>query len=346
MATGYEDHPHYVPIIKWQLWEQRALKELLAPVTARTLPCIEARLPDQHAKMLTRFTSTWSHPALVDYSDPLGKLTAARIHELKEFLKTVGGSALLASPVLNPSTAAVDFPQIAPLLGERKVTLRLRLIEDNQKAPTTATVAYCLAIVQAALAVPGLAAKTDRLIVDLGRTPDFDVNQKQALAAMLTALKALGFDHIHLASGAFPASLGHINGAGVVKRSDWDLWAAVEAFSPGTRIGFSDYGPLNPKWSEETLRLSGSRVIIRYALDDKWRIVRGASAAKSESIAISTAFVNNFPGEFQGKTFSFGDDLIADRVDPTVPANKKTSGHYHIAEFWTHHISYVLKKQY
>ncbi len=339
MATKYKDHPQYVPIIKWQTWEQRALKELIPPVTSRTLPCIEARLPAQHASMLTSFANVWNQEALVDYSDPQGKLTATRINELIQFLTLVTGSGQLASPVLNPATAAADFPLIDPHLGQRKVTLRLRLssIED---------VVYGMAIVQAAMAVPGLTAKTDRLIVDLGQTPTYNATDKATLAGMLTTLKGLGFAHIHLASGAFPVSLAHINGTGAVERKDWELWTSVEALAPATLIGFSDYGPLNPNWSEATLKRRGSRVIIRYALDDKWRIVRGQYSTKAESIAISKLFLNNYPTEFQGKPFSFGDGLIADRVDPTVPIKDKTGGHLHITEFWTHHISYVLKKQY
>lgn len=339
MAPKYEGHPQYVPIIKWQMWEQRALKELLGPVVARTLPCIEARLPAQHATMLTSFANVWKQAALIDYSDPLGKLTATRINELIQFLTLVGGSGLLASPVINPATAAADFPLISPHLGDRKVALRLRLSNIEH-------VPYGIAIVQAALAVPGLAAKANRIIVDLGPTPAYDAAEKNDLAAMLLTLKGLGFEHIHLASGAFPRSLAHINGAGVVTRKDWELWASVEALVPTVLVGFSDYGPLNPDWSEETLKRRGSRVTIRYALDDKWRIVRGQYATKAESIAISSIFLTTYPTEFQGKPFSFGDKLIADRVDPAVPAKDKFGGHYHITEFWTHHISYVLQKQY
>ncbi|MDI9248298.1 hypothetical protein QMZ25_06835 [Stenotrophomonas sp. RS-48] len=339
MATKYEGHPQYVPIIKWQMWEQRALKELLAPVAARTLPCIEARLPAQHATMLSSFANVWKHAALIDYSDPEGKLTATRLNELIQFLKLVGGSGLLSIPVLNPTTAAADFPLISPHLGNRNVALRLRLSNIEH-------VPYGIAIVQAALAVPGLAAKANRLIVDLGPTPAYGATEKSALAGMLLALKGLGFAHIHLASGAFPMSLAHINGAGEVKRKDWDLWASVEALAPAALVGFSDYGPLSPNWSEETLTRRGSRVTIRYALDDKWRIVRGQYATKAESNAISSIFLTSYPAEFQGKPFSFGDRLIADRVDPTVAAKDKTGGHYHITEFWTHHISYVLQKQY
>lgn len=339
MAARFDTHPQYVPIIKWQKFEQRALSELVAPVVGRTLPCIEVRLPGQHASMLESYADVWKQPALIDYSNPDGDLNASRIKELNEFLKVVGGSGKLVTPVLNPATAAKDFPAIGPSLGNRKIALRLRLPEPGD-APGA------ILIVKAALEVPGLRQRVERLIVDSGQTPAISAANRPVLAASLQALKGQGFKHVHLASGSFPASLAHINGAGEVKRKDWELWTQINALAPDTLIGFADYGPLNPNWSEETLKRRGNRVIIRYALNDKWRIIRGQNATKAESIAISKVMTTVYANEFLGAPFSFGDRLIADRVDPAVPLKNKAGGHLHISEFWTHHISYVLKKQY
>lgn len=339
MANPYEHHPHYVPIIKWQLWEQRALSNVPPADALRTLPCIEVRMPKQHKSMLENFAAVWKYPALVDYADPEGQLTAARIKELQQFLKKKTGSFDLASPVLNPATAAVYFPLISGLLNDRKVTLRLRLASIAGAAPA-------LPIVQAALLVPGLKACTDRLIVDLCTTPNHSHADALALAGVLSALKGLGFAHVHLASGSFPESLMHINGAGEVERKDWKLFEAVSAVIPGTKLGFADYGPLNPNWTEKNLERRGGRAIIRYALDDKWRIIRGLNFTIAESIAISTLMVGGYAHEFKGPAFSFGDKLISDRADPAVPLKDKKAGHYQISEFWTHHIAHVVKLQY
>lgn len=339
MATAFPMYPQYVPIIKWQKYEQRALAELTAAVIPRTLPCIEVRMPKQHASMLDCFATVWKYSALVDYANPDGKLTKTRLKELNQFLTLVGGSGQLATPVLNPATAANDFPIISPHLGDRKIALRLRVAELADLTNGVTSVQKCLA-------APGLAAKVEHLIVDLGRTPVTSPGERAALATCLQTLKSLGFAHIHLSSGCFPSSLANVTGAGAVERKDWELWTQVQALAPSSLIGFSDYGPLNPDWTEETLQRRGSRVVIRYALDNKWRIVRGQNATKDESIAISKILLTVYATEFEGAAFSFGDKLIADRVDPAVPANKKTGGHLHISEYWTHHISYVLKKQY
>ncbi|MET4598132.1 hypothetical protein [Stenotrophomonas sp. 2694] len=331
-------YPQYVPIIKWQQYEQRALMELAAAVGPRALPCVEVRDSKQHASMLDCYAKVWKYPALIDYANPEGVLTKTRQKELNQFLKLVDGSGRQATPVLNPATAAQDFPAIAANLGGRKVALRLRVDLPG--------IGLGIALVRNALIVPGLAERAERLIVDLGKTPRTDPSDLAALAAALQTLKGLGFAHLHLSSGSFPGSLANIVGTGEIERKDWKLWHSVQALAPLALVGFSDYGPLNPDWTEEILQRRGSRVTIRYALDDKWRIVRGTNATKQESVAISLILVNMYPHEYQGPTFSFGDKLIADRVDPAVPLKKKKGGLLHITEYWTHHISYVLQKQY
>ncbi|MFC4761751.1 beta family protein [Dyella koreensis] len=340
MPSSYEQYPPYIPIIKCQKWERLALKETAPAVADRILPCIEVRMSDQHRAMIQEYGTTWTRPALVDYADPHGHLSPSRITELNDFLNVVGGSAQLASPVLSPASARTTFPAIKAALGNRKVALRLRLADfdsiDDQ-----------LALVQHCLTTPGLKTATNRLIVDLGVTPGNLAGASIAVFAnALKKLKALDFPHIHLASGAFPDSLAHINGATLIDRKDWTLWEKIAAASPATHIGFSDYGPLTPKWTEEITQRRGGRVVIRYALKNKWRVIRGQNNTKAESIAISTLMANAYAAEFKGRGYSFGDDLIADRADPAVPLRKKKCGLYHFTEFWTHHMAFVVKDQY
>ncbi|WP_363799858.1 hypothetical protein ABU614_07035 [Lysobacter firmicutimachus] len=340
MPSQYANYPHYVPIVKWQKWERLALKKIDATDALRVLPCIEVRDSAQHQRALSDYDHTWSLPALVDYSNPLGQLPPGRATELAEFLKTVKGSATYASPVLNPAVAPLVFPSIKSVLGSRKVTLRVRLSNLDQSAGH-------LNSLKIALAAPGVAAATNRLIVDLGATPvGIGKVQATALAVELQQMKALGFEHLHLASGAFPDSLMHINGAGHVDRRDWAFWVQVAAASPSLLAGYSDYGPLTPNWSEGVLQRRGNRSVIRYALDDKWRIIRAATNTTSDSIAISTLMVTTYGHEFMGAPFSYGDQLIEERADPHLPLAKKRCGQYHITEFWNHHIAHVVKRQY
>ncbi len=338
MPSSYEQYPPYIPIIKCQKWERLALKNTAPEIAERILPCIEVRMSDQHRAVIQEYGTTWTRPALVDYADPQGNLTLGRIAELNHFLNAVGGPALLASPVLSAASVSTTFPAIQAALGDRKVALRLRLT-DVSKAHDQ------IALVQRSLATTGLRAATNRLIVDLGATPSTLTGPSVTVfASALKELKALGFAHTHLASGAFPDSLAHINGATLVPRKDWALWQKIAAAEPVSQIGFSDYGPLTPTWDEEIKQRRGGRVVIRYALQDNWRVIRGQNNKTAESIAISTLMTTAYAAEFKGRGYSFGDDLIADRSDPSV-LNKRC-GHYHITEFWTHHIAFVVKDQY
>lgn len=339
MADAYTKYPHYVPIVKWQSWERRGLKEITATVAARVMPCVEVRDSAQHASMVAEFAATWPHPGLVDYSNPQGQLTSVRLGELQQFLKLAKGSAAFASPVLGISSVASAFPAISKYLAGRPVTLRSRLQD-------LANTADQLSLIAKALETPGLSAAANRLILDLGPTPAVSPAQLKVLSDALGKIRALGFQHLHLASGAFPESLQAIEGAGEVPRKDWQLWERVAADKPTTLVGFADYGPLTPTWTEETLTRRGGRSILRYTLEDKWRIIRATSNKTSDSIAISELMVNLYSGEFRKRPFSFGDALIADRADPTVPLKDKKCGHYHIAEFWNHHITFVVKEQY
>lgn len=337
----YPQYPHYVPILKWQAYEQIAVENTYPDVVDRVLPCFEVRTSSQHQSMLTDLDTVWNAPALIDYSNPDGVLTPVRLAELMAFLAQGTGTSLLASPVVSPYIVSADFQAVVAALAGRKIALRLR-VDD-----LTMVGLHQLAITTL-MGLPGAKAAVNRLIVDLRCTPTKDPTAAEitTLASTLATMKASGFQHVHLASGSFPESLAHIAGAGEVKRSDWALWKKVAAASPGTLIGYSDYGPMWPKWTEEILERRGGRVVIRYTITDKWRIVRGPSNKKADSIAISVLMATGYAAELKPRTYSFGDQLIHDRADATIPMKNKKCGLYHFAEFWSHHIAFVVKDQY
>jgi len=341
MATQYELYPQYVPIVKWQANEQRALQNTYSDVAPRVLPCIEVRDSSQHKRMLSHYDKVWKGAALVDYSDPAGNLTPTRQAELLAFLNLGTGSSIYASPVLSPYASQLSFQTIANALNGRKIALRLRLNDATQ-------VGIYPPAIDKIMSLPGATSLVDRLIVDLRCTPTAELSTAQinTLASTIGTMKAMGFAHVHLASGAFPESLQHINSAGEVKRGDWTLWQKVAAASPGTLIGFSDYGPLTPEWTEEILTRRGGRSVIRYTLQERWRILRAPSNKVGDSIAISQLMVGVYGAEFKGKPYSYGDLLIDERSDPAVAMKDKRCGQYHITEYWSHHIAYVVKDQY
>lgn len=342
MSTEPATRPPYVPIIKWQKWEQRALRELRKPVIERVLPCLEIRDSSQHRTLVKSLTTVWPHRAMVDYANPAGILTSTRAEELRGFCEGHPGAATNIIPVINPGDVATFGKRklMAVLHDHRQIAYRLRI---GQYASGDD------AITKLESALEDVRTPEDGvlLIIDLGVTPATWTRRRvEALGNIVTHCTGLGFVSVHLASGAFPESLMSIVGSGAVKRRDWQLWKAVDAEIPKTNVGFSDYGTLWPRWSEDILQRRGGRATIRYACADDWVILRGNSMQKAESIAISQLMTTVYAAKFEGKSFSFGDRLIADRANPAIPDAKKLCGHAHIAEGWTHQITFVVKKQY
>lgn len=342
MAEHFPHHPQYVPIIKWQKWEQCALDHLDADVVGGTLPCIEIRDSKQHGNLLAKLPAVWGRAALVDYADPNGRLTDQRRVELREFLAHATGAPAYLTPVINPldAVAMADKALMKSLRTRQALAWRLRVTLNGDVAGTVAA----LAAVMPTLLQPegGI-----RLILDMGVTPAaWSDAQLAVLGDGLKACADLGFTSIHLTSGAFPDSLQTVVSKATFVRRDWQLWQAANALVPELHVGFGDYGTLSPLWTEEVLTRRGGRANIRYTLATEWLVLRGGNITKEESVAISELMVTVHSASFEGPAFSFGDRLIAERADPTVPMSQKHCGQYHIAEAWSHHVTYVTRKQY
>jgi hypothetical protein len=341
MTYKHPEYPDYVPIIKWQAWEQIALKETLEDVARFTLPCVEVRDSKQHNSLMVRLTDVWSRPVLVDYANPEGRLTGERARELQAFLEVARKDQLSVSPVLHPLDAiALSAGLAKEVMQFSEIVLRLRTA-----GPTILQTEHHQ--IQHARDKLGAHEKSSRLIVDLGATPvTWTEADAISLAGEIMHLKAQGFDQIHLASGAFPESLAKVISVATPERRDWELWEAVNGKSVGVQLGYSDYGPLSPKWTEEVLTRRGGRVVIRYTRDKDWLVLRADGNKKAHSVAISNLLVGLYKASFKAASFSYGDKLIADRADSAVPEKNKKGGQIHIAEYWTHHMAMVIKEQY
>lgn len=338
----FPDHPHYIPIIKWQSWEQKALDQVDPALRARVRPCIEVRTSSQHSNLMSKLQKIWPHEVLVDYANPSGQLTHTRQGELLDFLQHAVQQKLPVSPVLGPSylgSMGTKFIKLAVDLPS--VTIRLRL-------STLSVPADKLQLAQGAFASLKASGIRSALIVDLGVSPkDWQPAEIASFGQDLRSLAAIGYESIHVVSGAYPASLASVKtGTANFKRCDWLFWSDVNSNVPDLTIGFGDYGTLSPEWTEQVLERRSNRIALRYTRDDNWLILRAGGKTTGDSIAISEILVNNYPKDFKGPGYSFGDLLLSERADPNFPVKKKRCGHYHITEAWSHHIAYVLKEQY
>lgn len=342
MAANYPQHPRYIPIIKWQSWEQRALQKVDGAIRPHMQPCIEVRTSKQHLNLSINFQKVWPYDALVDYADPKGRLTPLRTGELLAFMALAVNGRLPITPVLSPTdVVAMGALFLGPAAQLGSVAVRLRI---DSLIVTAADVA----ITNLAFSHLRAANIQAMLIIDLGVSPlSWDDKNITDFVAAIGPLLAMDFKSIHLTSGAYPGSLASVKtGVATFERKDWKFWKAVSAKAQNLVIGYGDYGTLSPVWTEDILELRSSRIAIRYTRESDWLILRAGGKKAEDSVAISALLVNNYKADFKGAPYSYGDELLEERADPTIALNKKHCGHYHITEGWSHHIAYVLKEQY
>ncbi len=114
----------------------------------------------------------------------------------------------------------------------------------------------------------------------------------------------------------------------------------------GLKLGYCDYTVVSPLWVEGPVIRRG-KAAIRYTLDSDWLVLKGNDGTKNESIRLSRLMTNLFKKDFLGEPYSFGDKLIADRANPSLPLDqKKGGGETHLLEGVNHHISFVIKESY
>lgn len=344
MASHYPNHPPYVPVIKWQQYEQLALSNLDSYVQQRITPCIEIRTSQQHTNLIANYQSVRGvHVTLVDYSDPKGRLSGVRLSEFRAFLQIARQNKYSVVPTLSPedlnNLAASD---LALVLSFGEVALREKFSElsllDRQ-----------LALIRASLqkiTISNPHCFVD-LLLDMGQTPEtWSISDCRQIALAIDLVGTIGINSVHLLSGAYPESLASVQtGMAEFKRNDWLLWKQIDGLCQAT-LGFGDYGILNPYWTEENLKRRGRRLAIRYTRDDDWLILRAGGNTRNDSIAISSILVNVYASHFKGAAYSFGDKLLEERADPNCPDKQKKCGHYHITEGWNHHITFVVREQY
>lgn len=340
MTARYPQHPPYMPIIKWQKFEQFALLGLDERFVEATLPCIEVRKTTQHFDLMQGLGKNWRHAALIDYADPEGRLSKARMVEFGAFLKHAGTLGLSVAPV-------VDSRDMTELSERLQQSLKLfQVIALRVRVPNLRAAAAGQEQTKKALGLARALGVSVRLIVDLGVTPqEWTAGEVESFTLVLQELQQDGLLSLHLASGAFPNSLAQVQ-VGEFARRDWALWRDIQSGAPGLVVGYSDYGVISPEWTEETLTKRGGWVAIRYTRLSDWLVLRADGNSKKHSEDLSVLLVSVYSDSFKGARYSTGDHMIAVRADKLAPARQKKNGTYHVTEGWIHHIATVVTEQY
>ena len=331
----------YMPVIKWQQYEKIALENVASNIIHRINPCIEIRSTKQHHDILSSLTSVWKSRFYIDYSNPDGVLTPSRLSEFFQFINAFY-SLGLAVPTLSPNDFSTLNSASKQLMSKCKnIAFRLRLSDF-------AITSQNITLLTRQLTEAKLLSLSVELIIDLRTTPkNITQTSLSSFCTSLIVVSKIGFTSIKVLSGSFPGSIATVGtGTGNFPRDDWKLWEKIKNNTVGLNVGYADYGVLSPEWTEKTLTRRGSRVAIRYTRDNDWLVLRAAGNKSSDSIALSMIMTSSFKADFKGKNYSFGDKLIDDKANASVPANKKKCGHYQFTEAWSHHMAFVVKEQY
>lgn len=340
MSLHHTGYPTYIPIIKWQKFEQRALQGIGAENYKEGIhPCIEVRTITQHKELMAGLGKCWPGPALIDYADPSGRLSNNRIAEFVAFLKHAGTRSYPLTPVIDPRDAESVKQQLLDHLEPfNRIALRSRLSEFSLQEEDLRLIGEAVA----SLIQPG---RELQLILDLGVSPaSWEPQDVDNFVLQLCELPWNSLAHVHLASGAFPLSLSEVTTA-EFPRNDWKLWADVNTRAKGLRLGYSDYGVVSPRWSEDALGKGIPHAAIRYTRDSDWLVLRAGGSKKEDSIALSQILLTEYADSFKGEDYSLGDHEIWIRGQQGPMYNMR-SGSNHISEGWIHHAAFVVKAQY
>lgn len=337
--------PTYIPILKWQACEMKALLGLYPDIQRAVLPCIEVREPRFHANFIQTYLKNWNRPALFDYSNPQGLLTSVRQSQFVETIVQSRKLGLPLLPVINPadSICTLKNPFLENILSDGRVFLRPRVKLDDLKSSLIRLLLPVTARCRAANIKVGI-------LLDLGCTPTLSGSHRAQLGALVRELSLQPIDELYLASGAYPGTLKKIGqGVGQVPREDWLLWRGIfeEDLLGKLSLGYSDYASVCPTWSEE-IKMQRGPFAIRYAIDDKWLIVRGGSdTTREEAVNLSKIFFKVYGSFVESKDFSIGDRNLYNKSDDGVPMRYKLcSAADHVWEALDHHITYVVRRQY
>ncbi|MDE1910090.1 MAG: beta family protein [Pseudomonas sp.] len=342
MPFQHPEYPPYIPVIKWQKAEQKALAAIDEHLVDHVWPCIEVRGVTHHQLLMSEVYHYWKGTALVDYADPSGRLGGRRMEVFESFLSVAGAKNYPIIPVLDSRDAVEIGDRMKQLLSTfDSVVVRLRiegvfLSTDHFKQAQ-----------DACRILKGLNI-SPRLMIDMGECPaQWTAPDLKSFSAVLRDMKGCGYSTVHLTSGAYPASLTDVSAMATYDRDDWRLWGELKTLASDLQVGYSDYGILSPKWTEEVLKKIAKKVALRYTRDDNWLILKAAGKTKQDSIDLSVILITTYAKDFKGGAYSLGDRLMATRADSKVPDREKKGGaSSHLTEAWIHHIAYVVKDQY
>jgi len=316
----------YTPILKWKKAEEGAIKDLTDTQKDGLLPMFEFICPTKLSKAaqkqgintidgeLTEYQSitipqnillSWGdgRPFLVDFT--LLEPVAIRKEFVSKFIANSHKLFLQPIPVINAGEYNSDYAASAIAQSikhlESKICLRFNKAElDNINKNLKA-------LCQKYSLFPG----TISVLIDLKEDTDEELF-KRAVFALSKIDLIEEYEHIIIASGAFPKDMGGITTENDRRpRADWANWFNIQGDDEILRYpAFADYTIRHPVY-DVLAELHIPTATIKYTLDAEWRFFKGRVGEYRQCLAYASAFRQD--NEFYGRNFSSGDKYIDDR---------------------------------
>ena len=354
----------YLPILKWKLGEQSAVKPLSDAQKQVTFPIAELqerpydwekakhkKTWDKHIEDVAKATAKhWGTKYEIAFDQPLGSgdaLTSTSGTAWEHLFTQLWAHGINAVPVVSNTAALVEVAallKVSVTHGRTRWVMRF-VVAPDAPTPSAADVAKWFKGMLAALkTTPALVDA----VLDVGHVGQWDVKAQAAgVAQCLAAVAALGpWRNIVLASGAFPENLAGIpKGLIQIERKDWALYLEVRkaALLKSVKLRYGDYAVSHIAAFDKDPRMLKMSANLRYAHWTLWHVIKGTSVrdygfAQYHDIC---RVLTSLP-IFMGASFSQGDtnyDAVAN--DPLVKPGNATIWR---KDATNHHIHVVLSQ--
>ncbi len=324
---------HYVPVLRWKAAEKEALEKLSTEQKAFLTPVVEIIMPQLPSpkkgerektteEMLMKsieilksklpripeeIQKYWGKtPIFVDLS--LVDISL-RIEGLKQILSVGKSLDLYLIPVINLNSSPDIQRAYVTLAKENAKGFCLRLFRSNLHKQSLPTDINNLVISH------GLNSQNIDLLVDFQITNGLNYKLTDLNQQIPNILKWRTFTVV---SGAFPKDLTNFTvDLHYIDRLDWNCWVnQIKTNGLLRKPSFGDYTIQHPIYSKPIPGMNPS-ASIRYALKDKWVIMRGEGlrGEKSKGFAQypANAQLLSKHKEFFGASFSYGDAYIEEK---------------------------------
>lgn len=166
------------------------------------------------------------------------------------------------------------------------------------------------------------------LLIDAGHVAEYDPASFAGYIGHVLngSLQGTSWRSVTLATSSAPKDFGQLpTGTTEVFRNDWLTWRQLQ--QPGTPTDFGDFGISHRDLAEPPgLAMAGATVSVRYAIDDRWVMVKGRRITGPTGVPMGAqyrAHAQTLVGrpDFGGLAGCWGDQRIATiAADPSVSA--------------------------